>query len=103
MESIIKKEIAKGMGLTLIKTEKFKSNLISINIQRMLDKEEAAKNSLLPQVLASGCEKYPSMKELSDRLDDLYGAALAADTSKRGERQIISFKVLNTNDNYIDE
>lgn len=103
MESIIKKEIAKGMGLTLIKTEKFKSNLISINIQRMLDKEEAAKNSLLPQVLASGCEKYPSMKELSDRLDDLYGAALAADTSKRGERHIISFKVLNTNDKYIDE
>ncbi len=43
------------------------------------------------------------MKELSDRLDDLYGAALAADTSKRGERQLISFKVLNTNDKYIDE
>ena len=53
MESIIKKEIAKGMGLTFIKTEKFKSNLISINIQRMLDKNEAAKNSLLPQVLTS--------------------------------------------------
>lgn len=103
MESIIKKELADGMGLTLIKTEKFKSNLISINIQRMLDKNEAAKNSLLPQVLASGCKKYPSMKELSDRLDDLYGAALAADTSKRGERQLISFKVLNTNDKYIDE
>ena len=103
MEAIIKKEIAKGMGLTLIKTEKFKSNLITINIQRMLDKDEAAKNSLLPQVLVSGCEKYPSMKELSDRLDDLYGAALAADTSKRGERQIISFKILNTNDKYIDE
>lgn len=103
MESIVKKEIAKGMGLTLIKTEKFKSNLISINIQRTLEKEEAAKNSLLPQVLLSGCEKYPSMRELSDKLDDLYGASIMGDTSKRGEKQIISFKVLNTNDKYIDE
>lgn len=103
MKNIVKKEIAKGLGLTLIKTEKFKSNLISINIQRMLEKEEAAKNSLLPQVLLNGCEKYESMREISDRLDDLYGASILADTSKRGEKHIISFKILNTNDKYIDE
>ena len=85
---IIKKEIAKGMGLTLIKKLKnSKSNLDYHKYTENVNIDEAAKNSLLPQVLASGCEKYPSMKELSDRLDDLYGAALAAEVLQKEEKE----------------
>jgi predicted Zn-dependent peptidase len=104
MEKDIKKiNLGKNINLTLIRAEKFKSNLVSIYIQRLLDKEEATKNALLPTIITSGCEKYPSLRETSNKLDDLYGSSMMGDVSKRGERQVISFKIISTNEKYLDE
>lgn len=103
MENVIRVSVSEGIDLTLIKTDKFKSNLMSIYIQRKLDEKEASMNAILPEVLADGCRKYPSMKDIADRLDELYGAAMAANTTKNGERQIISFKLINISERYADE
>lgn len=104
MEKEIKKiNLGQNINLTLIPAKKFKSNLVSIYIQRLLDKEEATKNALIPTIITSGCEKYQSSREISNKLDDLYGASLLSDVSKRGERQVISFKIVSTNEKYLDE
>lgn len=103
MEDIKKINLGDNINLTLIPGNKFKSNLVSIYIQRLLDKKEATKNALLPTVVTSGCEKYPSVREISNKLDDLYGSSIGSDVSKRGERQVISFKIISTNEKYLEE
>lgn len=103
MEDVKKINLGDNISLTLIPGNKFKSNLVSIYIQRLLDKKEATKNALLPTVVTSGCEKYPSVREISNKLDDLYGSSIGADVSKRGERQVISFKIISTNEKYLEE
>lgn len=103
MESVKKINLGKNINLTLIPQTKFKSNLVSLYIQRILDRDEVTKNALLPNIITSGCEKYQSTREISKRMDDLYGASVFGDSSKRGERQVISFKIISTNERYLDE
>lgn len=102
-KDIRKINISDNINLTLIPVEKFKSNLVSIYIQRVLDKDEATKNALLPNIITSGCKKYPSLREISNKLDDLYGSSMIGDVSKRGEKQVVTFKIISTNERYLDE
>ena len=95
--------LGKGINLTLIPEEKFKSNLVSIYIQRILDRDEVTMNALLPSIIKSGSEKYPSAREMSFHQDDLYGVSIGADSSKRGESQVITFKIISTDEEYLDE
>ncbi|EQG75878.1 M16 family metallopeptidase domain protein [Clostridioides difficile DA00165] len=44
--------LGNNINLTLIKTEKFKSNLISLYVQRLLDEKETTKNALIPSIIA---------------------------------------------------
>ena len=81
-------EIGKNVNLTLIPESKFKTNLVSVFISRRLNREEVTKNALLPAVLKSGCSKYKTISQLTDREEELYGAYLSAGISKRGENQI---------------
>lgn len=103
MENIKTINLGKGINLTLIQEEKFKSNLVSIYIQRLLDRDEVTKNALIPAIIKSGSEKYPSATEMTNHQDDLYGVSLGADTSKRGETQVITFKIISTEEKYLDE
>ncbi|QJA09292.1 insulinase family protein [Romboutsia sp. CE17] len=103
MEGIKKVSLGDKINLTLIPGEKFKSNLVSIYIQRLLDKDEATKNALIPEIVTSGSRKYPSAREISNELDNLYGSSMGADVTKRGERQVLSFKIISTNEKYLDE
>ncbi|MGL6105856.1 EF-P 5-aminopentanol modification-associated protein YfmF [Romboutsia sp.] len=103
MEDVKKINLGQNINLTLIPQTKFKTNLVSIYLQRTLDREEVTKNALLSNLITSGCEKYPSTRELSKKMDDLYGSTVFADVSKRGERQIVSFKIISTNEKYLDE
>ncbi len=103
MDGIKNISLGEQINLTLIHSKKFKSNLVSIYIQRLLDKDEATKNALIPEIVASGSMKYPSAREISNELDNLYGSSMGADVTKRGERQVLSFKIISTNEKYLDE
>ncbi|SCH16258.1 MULTISPECIES: EF-P 5-aminopentanol modification-associated protein YfmF [unclassified Romboutsia] len=103
MDGIKNISLGEQINLTLIHSKKFKSNLVSIYIQRLLDKDEATKNALIPEIVTSGSMKYPSAREISNELDNLYGSSMGADITKRGERQVLSFKIISTNEKYLDE
>jgi len=77
--------------------------LVNIYLQRPLDREEVTKNSLIPDILKSGSNNFKSQREISKKLDSLYGSSIYADVSKKGEKQILSFKLSITNDDYLDE
>ena len=103
MKNLKTLEIGKNVKLTLIPESKFKTNLISVYIQRKLDRNEFTKNALLPGILKSGCNKYKTLGQLTDREEELYGSYLHAGASKRGESQVLGFSILSVNEKYLDE
>lgn len=78
-----------GIDLTMVQTDKFKSATLSASFLVPLKKETAAVNALVPYVLRRGTEKYPTMGEVSVKLEDLYGGTLDPAVRKRGESQCV--------------
>lgn len=87
-----------GVFLTHLYTEKFRTNCLSVSLLCPLNRDEAAKNALLPDVLLRGCRMCPDMGEISAWLDQRYGAGVQAAVRKKGEVQAIGFFM-----DYIDE
>jgi len=54
------KEIKKGIKMHYIKTDLFKTDLISIFLTRKLDRETVTKYTLIPAVLTSGTKTMPT-------------------------------------------
>jgi len=96
------KEIASFNGINVyqIKTHKFKTNSINIFFQDNLCRETASKNALLPAVLRRGSVKFPTIKDISLHLENLYGAVFDCGITKKGENQIIQFYLDFISDKY---
>lgn len=86
---VTKADITPGISLTVIQTDKFKSATLSAAFLAPLKKETAAVNALIPYVLRRGTERYPTMADISVKLEELYGGSLNAAVRKRGETQCI--------------
>ncbi|WFD09163.1 EF-P 5-aminopentanol modification-associated protein YfmF [Tepidibacter hydrothermalis] len=103
MHKVERINLGDKINLTFIGVDKFKTNLISVYMQRPLDKKEVTKNALIPNILKSGSNKFKSQREISKKLDNLYGAGIYADIAKKGDMQILSFKMSITDETYLDE
>ncbi|MDR0288359.1 MAG: insulinase family protein [Clostridiales bacterium] len=80
-----------GTEIYFIKTEKFKTDSLCICFCDNLDRDRAYKNALLPQLLRRGCETVPTARDISLKLQTLYGASISWDVEKKGEMQLIEF------------
>lgn len=96
-----RKEILPGVFLTCLKTEKFKTGLISLNLLTPLTRQDAAKNALIPSVLRRGCASCPDLDAVSARLDELYGARIEPAVRKKGEIQCLGFWADFADDRYL--
>ncbi|MBR5307426.1 MAG: insulinase family protein [Clostridia bacterium] len=83
--------IADGINLNIIHSDKFKTNELKINFTLPLKKEIAPLASLLPAVLRRGCEKYPTMLLFNRQLENLYATGLGGTSAKLGEKEVITF------------
>ncbi|WP_101773039.1 EF-P 5-aminopentanol modification-associated protein YfmF [Peptostreptococcus faecalis] len=93
----------KGVSLGLIENSKFKTNFISIYFERNLKRDEVTVLSLLASLMQSGTTLYPSIQDVSKRLDELYGMGMDIDISKHGEKSITKFVFYSISDKYVDE
>jgi predicted Zn-dependent peptidase len=93
----------KGYKLHVVKTEKFKTNTIVWKMKSPLTSEDVTKRALLPYVLQSSSKAYPSTSKLRSYLDELYGANLYVDVSKKGEYQVISFSLEIANEKFLSD
>ena len=84
-------EILNGVWLTHIRSDKFKTACLSVNLLTQLRRETAAMNALLPMVLRRGTMRYGDMEALGNRLDELYGAAIEPVIRRIGEIQCVGF------------
>lgn len=96
-------KLGNGIYLNLIKSDKFKSSLLSWYFIRPLDREEVTKNALIPLVLKRGTEFNTNSLEIQKKLEQLYGSNLSASINKRGDRQILRFTMEWANGDYLDD
>ena len=103
MSKLESEKISEGINLHTVKTDKFKTSLINIYLQRPLNAEEVTYNSLLPMVLQRGTERYKTFKEISKELEYLYGAQLFGNIRKKGERHILEFSLKTADTSYVED
>ena len=96
-------KLGNGIYLNAIKTDKFKSSLLSWYFIRPLDREEVTKNALIPLVLKRGTKSYPNSLEIQKKLEELYGSNLSASINKRGDRQVLRFTMEWANGEYLGD
>ena len=80
-------ELMPGITLRCFPDNRFKQSALSIQFLRPMCREEAALNALLPAVLLRGCEGCPDLRDITLRLDDLYGASVGALVRRVGDYQ----------------
>ncbi|MBQ7108975.1 MAG: insulinase family protein [Clostridia bacterium] len=97
------KEICRGVNLHIINAPKFKTNLMSVFFSIPLKRETITRAALLPSVLKRGCKKYPTLKDMSRRLDDLYSTSLSGGTRMKGDGEVLYFTAEYVSDKYISE
>lgn len=97
----IEKEIKTGIKLHTIKTEKFKTNLISVFLSMPITRENATQNALISAILRRGSMNMPTLLEISKTLEEMYGASFDNGIDKTVDNQILKFYIETVNDNYI--
>ncbi|QHN48966.1 insulinase family protein [Geobacillus stearothermophilus] len=86
-----------------ISTDKYKTNTLVWKMKAPLAKETVTLRALLPYVLQSGTADYPSVKALRTYLDELYGATLNVDLTKKGEHHIMTIRIDVANERFLPE
>ena len=92
-----------GVDLHIIEAPKFKTNLLSVYLYIPLKRETVTMAALLPSVLKRGCTNYPTLKDISRHLDDLYSASVSSGIRTKGDGEVIFFTSEYISDKYVGE
>ncbi len=97
---LLNKEILsgdKGISFSSIKSEKFKTGVLSFSINLALTPKTVVCNLLLSGLLRRGSGRFPSMSKLNRHLDELYGSYVEIRSSHVGNNLslVITSEVLD--------
>ena len=76
-----------NITLRCCRDTRFKQGCLSFQFVRPMAAEEAAKNALLPSILLRGTNAHPTLRSITARLDELYGAAVSPLVRRVGDYQ----------------
>lgn len=96
-------ELIPGVWLTALRSDKFKTGCLSINLLTQLNRETAALNAVLPFVLRRGTRYHPDMETIAAELDSLYGTGIEPIVRKIGEIQCIGFYASFPDEKYLPQ
>jgi predicted Zn-dependent peptidase len=96
-------ELFPGVTLRCYPDHRFKHSCLSLQLVRPMCREEAAFNALLPAVLLRGCKCCPDLRDITLRLDDLYGASVGTLVRRVGDYQTTGFFASFVEDRYAME
>lgn len=89
------------LRIHVLPTSQFKTFALSLYIGIPLAEQTVTNFALLPFVLRRGTVRYPETKALRERLDELYGAGFGFDIYKRGNNQIVQFRMDTIQDQFV--
>lgn len=95
-------ELKKSIKLHCIRTEKFKTNLLSVFLTVPLDRNTVTYNAIIPAILRRGTKNLKSQEEISIALENMYGATFDCGIEKTGDNQILKFYLEMVNDEYLE-
>ena len=98
-----KQQIKEGINLHTIKTNKFKTNLLSIFLTMPLSRDTITKQALIAQVLRRGSHTMKTSEEISITLEEMYGASFNCGIEKIGENHVIKFYLETINDEFLPQ
>ncbi|AZN40912.1 EF-P 5-aminopentanol modification-associated protein YfmF [Paenibacillus albus] len=87
--------------LHVLPTQRFKTFSISLYAGLPLTEETVTSVALVPFILRRGTASTPETIAFRERLDDLYGAGFGFDVYKRGDAQIVQFRMDVINDKFV--
>ena len=87
----VRLEIAPEVNLDYVRSDKFKTGTLSVQLITPINEKTASLGALLPSVLRRGTMSHPDMRSLSTALDLLYGSSIGCTVRKKGENQCIGF------------
>ncbi len=90
-----------GVRVHVLPTEQFKTFALSVYVGSPLQEDTVTPNALIPFVLRRGSKTYPETKQFREKLDDLYGAGFGFDVYKRGDYQMLQFRMDVIQDDFV--
>jgi predicted Zn-dependent peptidase len=92
---------AQRIRIHVLPTDRFKTYAISLYIGRPLDEANVTATAIIPFILRRGTEQFPETKAFRERLDEMYGAGFGFDIYKRGNNQIVQFRMDTIDDRFV--
>ncbi|MNB64108.1 Antilisterial bacteriocin subtilosin biosynthesis protein AlbE [compost metagenome] len=92
---------AGGIRIHVLPTKTFKTYAVSLYAGIPLAEETVTPTALVPFVLRRGTVSYPETTRFRERLEELYGAGFGFDVYKRGDYQIVQFRMDTINDSFV--
>ena len=80
-------ELFPGITLRCCRDTRFKQGCLSFQIVRPMRESESAMNALLPSVLLRGTKNHSDLRAITQKLDELYGAAVSTVIRRVGDYQ----------------
>lgn len=96
-------KLKEGINLHIINTNKFKTNLLAVFLTTPLNRENVTKNALIPMILRRGSSKLTNLEEISNKLDEMYGADFNCGVDKTGDNHVLKFYMESINNNFLPE
>ncbi len=90
-DRVVETELTRGVRLTSVKAERFKTGCLSVTLLVPHTKKTASLNAVLPYVLRRGTARLTDMEALAAAMDDMYGARIEPAIRKKGEVSAVGF------------
>lgn len=91
MGRVTETELTRGVRLTAVRDDRFKTGCLSATLLAPHTKKTAPLNAVLPYVLRRGTARYPDSESLAAALDELYGARVEPAIRQKGEVAAVGF------------
>lgn len=98
---INKKNISESIELSAIKTDKFKSGIITFTLTLPLDQRSYLFSLLISGILRRGTERFHKMADINRRLDELYASSVDIRSNMLGDSLLLIFTAEFLDDRYI--
>ena len=96
-------ELKQGIKLHLIKTNKFKTNLVAVFLSTELNRKNVTKNALISMLLRRGSKNMVTQEEISKQMEEMYGASFDCGLDKTGDNQVLKFYIEVINDSFLPQ
>ena len=96
-------ELGTSITLCSVRTDKFKTGMLSFSVAMPRRKKSSPYNLLLSGVMRRGTQKYPGTAQLNRRLDDLYAATVEIKNQRLGENEIFTISSELLDDAYCSD